>query len=275
MKPKKHLGQNFLQDVNIAREIADALDLRAGETVVEIGPGHGELTRELGIGNKELRILAIEKDERLADWLNSELVKWKLNGGNIRIVRGDALKELPKVVSQLTNRPIRYKLVGNIPYYITGHLLRILSELNPKPEKIVLMVQKEVAERLCAAPPGMNLLAASVQFWSKPAIIAEINRKNFHPAPKVDSAIIEIVPLPKGPMKPDVFYPFIAALFKQPRKTILNNLYAGVDYGHAKTGETANKEVLAKKIGGLGIDPATRPQDLSLADIVSLARRLK
>ncbi len=266
MKPKRSLGQNFLKDKSALKKIAAALVLGGGNTVIEIGPGHGELTRELRIKNRESRILAIEKDGQLVSLLRD---KFK-NDKNVEIIGGDVLSVLPEMIKNKSYSLLttHYKLVGNIPYYLTGHLLRILSELDPKPKKIVLLIQKEVANRLCACPPEMNLLAASVQFWARPRTLAEVDRKSFRPAPKVDSAIIEVVPLPKTPIKSDVFYLFITALFKQPRKTILNNL-AARDRGR----ET--RERLTEKLKRFGIDPADRPQNLDLPTIIKLARGLK
>ncbi len=266
MKPKKHLGQNFLQDKAILGKIVGALAIQSGETVLEIGPGHGELTEALRIKHKECGIIAVEKDERLAVFLKT---KFK-NDQKIKIVAGDALKILPSAVKDTKYgiQNTKYKVAGNIPYYITGHLLRVLSELNHKPERVVLTVQKEVAERLCAVPPKANLLAASVQFWAKPEIVGYIGRGNFHPAPKVDSAIIKITPHSKEQMEPRVFYPFIQALFRQPRKTVLNNLTAG----SAKWGA---REELSEKLKRSGVSPSARPQDLALSTIIKLARGLK
>ena len=255
MKPKKSLGQNFLQDGRILRMIAGAIVAKTGETIIEIGPGHGELTEELRMANGGSRILAIEKDERLVGPLQERFK----NDRNVEIVAGDTLKLLPSIVSDT-----KYSVVGNIPYYITGHLLRVLSGLEPKPKNIVLLVQKEVAERICARAPHMNLLAASVQFWAEPEILMHVGRKNFHPVPKVDSAVVRIVPKEAMPIDPEVFYQFLRVLFKQPRKTVLNNLS-----GKGHKAETRN--VLAKKLKGFNVDPGMRPQDLTIRDIEGLA----
>ncbi len=270
MRPKKHLGQNFLQDQAILNKIAEALELQSGDTVVEIGPGHGELTRELL--KFPVNVVAIEKDAQLVDFLNKNLQFTIYNlqsNPNIQfskqtVIAGDALQILPELIKnlKLKIKNSRYKVAGNIPYYLTGHLLRILSELDQKPKRIVLTVQKEVAERLCAVPPKMNLLAAGVQFWAKPAILGHIGRGSFYPAPKVASAIIQLIPTGKTPIKPNIFYPFIRLLFKQPRKTILNNLLP--------TGWP--KEVITETIKGANVDPNERPQDLSMAQISRLAR---
>jgi 16S rRNA (adenine1518-N6/adenine1519-N6)-dimethyltransferase len=265
MKPKKHLGQNFLQDKAPLGKIVGALAIKSGETVVEIGPGHGELTKELL--RYPINVVAIEKDVRLVSFLNKNFQfpisnfqsSSKSQFSKLQIISGDVLKVLPEIIqnSKLKIQNSSYKLAGNIPYYITGHLLRILSELDQKPKCIVLTVQKEVAERLCAAPPKMNLLAASVQFWAKPEIVGYIGRGDFHPAPKVDSAIIRLIPIGKTLMDPNVFYPLIRPLFKQPRKTVVNNL---LETGKAKI-------VIEQKLKAAGINSGSRPQQLSMDQI--------
>src|SRR3989344_6086795 len=188
-----NLGQHFLKNKAKIKKIVEALNLENGDTVIEIGPGHGELTDELGIMNNELRIIAIEKDKNLFKYLKNKFSQDK----NIEIIEGDILKIFPSIIHNSSFIIQNYKIVGNIPYYITGYLLRILGELEKKPSLIVLTIQKEVAERICAirqaqGKPKMNLLAASVQFWAEPKIIGYISKKDFRPAPKVDSAIIKL-----------------------------------------------------------------------------------
>lgn len=269
MKAKKSLGQNFLENKNALKKMAAALAPRSGETIIEIGPGHGELTKELRTENSESRIIAIEKDGRLADLLKDFLK----NDPNIEIITGDALKSIPEIAkhTKYQIRNTKYTVVGNIPYYITGHLLRVLSELEPKPRKIVLLTQKEVAERVCARPPKMNLLAASVQFWAEPKILMSVGRRDFHPAPKVDSAVLELLPRPRTAAEPEVidgYYSLIRALFKQPRKTVLNNL---------ATSDTrqATRSELTEKLERLGVRPNDRAQNLTIEDIKRLARGIK
>lgn len=261
-----YLGQHFLVNKNKIKKIVDALELKAGDTVIEIGPGHGELTLEIKNQKskiKNLRIIGIEKDKKLAEDL--ELKIKNLGYKNIEIIKGDVLKILPSIIHNSKFIIHNYKIVGNIPYYITGYLLRILGELRGKPLLIVLTIQKEVAERITAQPPKMNLLAASVQFWAKPEIISHISKKDFKPQPKVDSAIIKLAtrvqPLStRG--QAEKYYKFIKILFKQPRKTIFNNLQPTID----------NRQLLKKKLELIGINPADRSQDLSLKQIIRLAK---
>jgi len=251
----QRLGQHFLKNKEKIRKIAGSLDLERGDFVVEIGPGHGELTEELRSKNHELRIIAIEKDSMLVQELREKFHS-AAHGPKLEIIEGDALKILPEL-------PINYKLVGNIPYYITGYLLRTIGELDSKPRLIVFTVQKEVAERICAEPPKMNLLAASVQFWAEPEIIGYIPKKDFSPQPKVDSAIIRLrIKNYESGIK-EGYYKLVKVLFKQPRKTILNNLADGLKI---------KKDYLAQRLGELGINPLDRPQNLNVEKISELAK---
>ncbi len=255
------LGQHFLKDKKALKKIVAAMEVGPRDVIIEIGPGHGELTEHL-IAMNPRQIVAVEKDKRLAESLRQKLP-------DIEIIEGDILKILPALHSKLEIR--NSELVGNIPYYITGHLLRKISELEKKPKLIVFTVQKEVAERICAQPPKMNLLAASVQFWGEPKIVGRISKKAFRPPPKVDSAIIKITPyhLSRHDGISDIkklaagkYYEFIKILFKQPRKTILNNLRAGP--------KLPQKEI-QNRLQKLNISPNLRPANLSMSDINKLA----
>ncbi len=250
------LGQHFLKDRQALRKITAALEITPRDTVVEIGPGHGELTEHLAAMNPS-KIIAVEKDKRLAD-----LLRQKFQISNIEVIEGDILKILPVLYSKLETR--NSKLVGNIPYYITGHLLRKIGELERKPELIVFTVQREVAERIAAEPPRMNLLAASVRFWGKPEVAGFISKKIFRPPPKVDSAVLRIVPRKDKPSRKraEEYYKLIRILFKQPRKTVLNNLREGF--------KLPQKDV-EKELQQLNIRSGLRPANLSMSDINKLA----
>jgi len=257
---KKRLGQNFLTDKNKIRKIVDALELRDGDTVVEIGPGHGELTRQIA-GNPKFpmpnaKLIAIEKDETLADALRNSM---GIYGNKVEVITGDILKILPVLASGYKLRVKSYKLVGNIPFYITGFLLRALGELKIKPKLIILTVQKEVAERIAAKPPKMNLLAAAVQFWAEPEIIDIIPKTDFSPEPKVDSAVIKLTPR-KASTDSAKYYPVVRALFKQPRKTVLNNL----------SSLAKNRKLAEEKLKKIGVKAECRPQNLSIPQIERL-----
>ena len=257
------LGQHFLTDKNALKKIAGFLDLKEGDAVVEIGPGHGELTEqilnnELRIKNTEIKIIAIEKDEQLAESLRKKFEA----RGNVEIICGDALKLLPSIIHNSLFIIHGYKLAGNIPYYITGKLLRTISELPEKPEISVFTIQKEVAERLAAKPPKMNRLAASVQFWAEPEIALIIPRDSFRPIPDVDSATIVLKKGVQKGIKTDAYYKTVRVLFSQPRKTILNNISNGMNI---------SKDEARSKLKKAGIDENLRPQNLSVEDIIKIA----
>ena len=286
------LGQHFLTNHRILEKIAAAICIKPEETIIEIGPGHGELTKLLASKLLAFRIIAVEKDKNLVKFLNNKFKK-NISDEQIKIVEGDALKLLSNLTTHYSLLTTHYKIVGNIPYYITGHLLRIIGELENKPELIVLTIQKEVAERIIGQSPkmnpvrgrpaegatmtalgrsasnGMNLLAASVQFWAEPEIIGFIPRKDFQPMPKVDSAIIKLTPKKrieneKWRMEKNRFYKLIKALFKQPRKTILNNLREG----------GLNQEKIKEICEKLEINPSLRPQNLTIKQLLTLSTAL-
>lgn len=270
------LGQHFLKNDAVVKKIINALELDAGDLVVEIGPGHGELTLPLAhaCATAGASLAVIEKDTKLAAALrekNPEL--------NIEIECGDALVFLPELIQKISNQKERpkLKLVGNLPYYITGKLLRIISEFAPDimPDRCIFMVQLEVAERIVAVRPSMNRLAASVQFWADASMIAKVSKGDFSPPPKIDSAVIALhtqkreegtIGMDKTSSS-DHYYAAVRALFAQPRKTLLNNLFAVAENG-------ASKEKISLLLEKLGKNPAARPQDLSIDDIKRIAQEL-
>jgi len=254
----QRLGQHFLVNKRVIGEIIDALAIKAGDLIVEIGSGHGELTFELA--KKPIRLMAVEKDEQLAEDLQSRIKNYQLEKV-IRIIREDILEELPQISRRL--KADSYKVVGNIPYYLTGFLLRLISQLDHKPSLIVFTLQKEVAARIAAQPPQMNLLAASVQYWAEPKIMALVPASDFKPKPKVDSAIIRLKIKENGLGKEEKnYYQLIKMLFRQPRKTILNNLAVGLG---------KDKERIKEKLTSLGLNEKARPQNLTLETIKQIA----
>lgn len=258
-----NLGQHFLTDKHALEKIVSFLGLKKNDFVLEIGPGHGELTgqilnNESGIKNDGIKIIAIEKDVELAEFLRKKFESCD----NVEIICGDVLKLLPSIIHDSSFITHGYKLIGNIPYYITGKLLRTVGELVRKPDIFVMTIQKEVAERLSAKPPRMNRLAASVQFWAKPEIALILPRSVFHPAPEVDSATVVLKPAPARKIKPEDYYGMVRALFSQPRKTILNNISNGMEI---------SKDETRSKLEKAGVDGNSRPQNLSIEDIIKIA----
>jgi len=239
------------------KKIAKALEIKKGETVIEIGAGGGSLTREiLKITDK---VIAIEKDPRLVRELN-----FRFPIPNFQIIDGDAREVLPEIVRTLKNY-IRYKIVGNISYYLTGQLLRIFQQLKNPPKLIVLTIQKEVAQRITAQPPKTNQLAAIVNLWAKPKILFHLKPQDFTPAPKVSSSVIRLEIFPKARRQKNEaqLIALIKTGFEQPRKTLLNNL-----------SRKFPKEAVLKALRALNFDEKTRPQELSKELWIKLAKIL-
>ncbi|MGC9598891.1 MAG: 16S rRNA (adenine(1518)-N(6)/adenine(1519)-N(6))-dimethyltransferase RsmA [Minisyncoccia bacterium] len=288
MTSKKSLGQHFLRTRLVANKITDTIRPERGEIIFEIGPGHGELTRPLAeiCRARGCALIAIEKDRQLA--LKLQAQSWTKE---IEIITGDVLTVFASGRASEIFRGKPYKIVGNIPYYLTGHLLRIIGELTPRPARCILMLQKEVAERLAAKPPMMNRLAASVQFWAKPEILGIVPKENFAPAPKVDSAILSLdakdakrkqnvsdgateaategaaeataEAIAETAAEASRYYAVVRTLFAQPRKTVLNNL--------AAKNPLVQKGEIASALRAIGIMPDLRPQDLSVEKIAAIA----
>ncbi len=252
IKPSKSLGQNFLIDKNILDKIILASNLSKKDIVLEIGPGIGTLTQELA--KLAGKVIAIEKDHDMVNILAETLKDFH----NIHIIEGDALTLDPK---PYTLYP-KYKLIANIPYYLTSHLIRTFLECENPPQEIILLIQKEVAQRICAKPPFMNLLAVSVQFYATPEIISYVSKNCFLPAPKVDSAIISIKDIGSR-IESSEFFKIVKAGFSHPRKQLANNFCSAL-----KMERKAVDAWLLKN----NIKPNQRAETLSIEDWKNLAQ---
>ena len=262
-RPSKRLGQNFLINKNVLQKIILTANLNKNDVVLEVGPGIGTLTQELA--KNAGKVIAIEKDKKMI-----EILKKTLSGfNNIEIINTDILRIKTKSYKL---KAISYKVVANIPYYLTSPLIRKLLEYDPPvggpPQEIILMVQKEVAKRICAKPPDMNLLAVSVQFYAEPKIVSYVSKNCFWPSPKVDSAIIKIIPNKVRPSvirKKDfnkLFFKIVKAGFSQPRKQFGNNL--------SKNLKTDRKKIDEWLLNN-NIKPAQRAETLSIKNWIELA----
>jgi 16S rRNA (adenine1518-N6/adenine1519-N6)-dimethyltransferase len=246
LKPNKRLGQNFLVSDIILEKIIKSSQIKSSDTILEIGPGTGVLTKALA--EKAKKVIAVEKDKRLAGTLKEELTN-KIK--NVEIIQGDILK-----IQSLKLK--KYKLIANLPYYITAPVIRMFLENNP-PELMVLMVQKEVGQRICASPPKMSKIAVFSQFYGKPEIISNVSKEYFYPKPKVDSAILKIAPFNNLDKKIDrnLFSKIVKAGFSQPRKQLINNLSKSLDIKKQETEDWLKKN---------NIEPRQRAETLNVKE---------
>jgi 16S rRNA (adenine1518-N6/adenine1519-N6)-dimethyltransferase len=261
--PSKGLGQNFLIDRQVVKKVIRAANLKPNETVLEIGPGIGTLTEELA--KKSKKVITVEKDRKMVEILKETMKDFK----NIEVVCKDILKFRPS----LKKFPANYKVIGNLPFYLTAPVIR--KFLEEKPKEMVFIVQKEVGQRICSKPPKMNILAVSVQVYAKPEIISFISKKSFWPQPKIDSAIMKIklsnivsrghqfLAKKRGRA---LFFKVVKAGFSQPRKQVANNLSKKLklDKERVKLWLLKNK-----------VKQAQRAESLDLNDWFSLVRNFQ
>jgi len=257
LRPSRGLGQKFLIDKEVITKVIGAADLKLADIVLEIGPGLGILTQELA--RKAKRVIAVEKDQNLIKILDNELRIMEVK--NIKVIRGDILK----ILNSKFSIPNSYnKVVANLPFYLTAPVIREFLEADTPPKLMVLIIQKEVAQRTCAKVPDMSLLAVSVQFYARPEIISYISKKSFWPQPKVDSAIIKIVPYNKQLIiNRNLFFKIVKAGFSQPRKQLINNLSEKLKVDKIKIGSWLWKS---------NIRPDQRAETLSIKDWISLTK---
>jgi 16S rRNA (adenine1518-N6/adenine1519-N6)-dimethyltransferase len=258
LRPEKGLGQNFLQDPAALETIARAAELSRDDTALEIGPGLGSLTRYLAVAAG--RVVAVELDQRLLPPLRDILSAYD----NVEIVEGDILDLEPaKLLAHQA-----YVVAANIPYYITSAVTRHLLGNSPRPRRMVLTLQKEVARRICAAAGDLSLLALSVQVYGSPGIVASIPAGAFYPAPKVDSAClrVDIYPAPLIPRELlDPFFRAAKAGFSQKRKTLRNSIAGGLHLSPAQTTSLLQRS---------GIDPQRRAETVSIEEWAALAANI-
>ncbi len=259
LRPHKGLGQNFLIDNHALQEIVSGAGLEPSDDVLEVGAGLGSLTRVLALAAHH--VTAVELDYNLVVVLRDTLTA--LN--NVRVVQGDILKLNPASLMDSKG----YVVVANIPYYITSAVIRHLLESEPRPRRVVLTIQKEVAERIRAEDGKMSLLALSVHVYGIPSITSRIPAGAFYPPPNVDSAVlrIDVHPQPLIPIPLlDKFFSLIKAGFSQKRKNLRNSISAGMRMSADET------EVFLKESG---IDPRRRAETLSLEEWGKLTENLK
>jgi 16S rRNA (adenine1518-N6/adenine1519-N6)-dimethyltransferase len=258
LDPRKGLGQNFLVDHKALWKIVDSAGVTPEDTVLEIGAGLGSLTRLLAVSAAKVK--AVEIDHKLIPVLGEVVASFQ----NIEVIQGDILEMDPGKLMKDTG----YIVVANIPYFITSAIVRHLLECTVRPGRLVLTMQQEVAERICALPGELSLLALSVQVYGQPKIVARIPAASFYPAPSVDSAALR-VDLYHEPYFNDQqrnkFFTLIRMGFAQKRKMLRNTLAAGLHI----SGDEA-----ARYLAAAGIDPGRRAQTLNLVEWKTLVNEL-
>ena len=247
VQPKKSLGQHWLTDIEALEAIAEHAEIKPSDTVLEIGPGLGTLTRYLV--HQASHVIAIEFDEQLAKRLPKKLL-----AKNLSVVQADIRK------FDLTQLPSRYKVVANIPYYLTSNLLKTLCESSNSPSMMVLLVQQEVAERICAVPGDMSLLAISVQLYYQCKLGISVSADKFEPVPKVDSQVVVLTKHAK-PTFPSLdtkqFFKIVKAGFGEKRKKLRSSLAGGLNI---------SKPEVEARLKSTGVSGELRAQELSLKD---------
>lgn len=254
--PKKSLGQHWLRDRDVLTHIADCADVMSDDVVLEIGPGLGTLTSELLRRAKS--VTAVEFDEDLARKLPAQFP-----GKDLTVIQSDILS------FDLSTLPANYKVVANVPYYITSKIVQLLMTAENKPSTSVLLVQKEVAERLAAKPGDMSILAVSAQLFAKVTLGDVVPAELFTPPPKVDSQVV-ILKTRQTPFLTDIsekdFFRVVKAGFSAKRKMLRSSLSGGLG---------VTKDQAETLLSAAGILPTTRAESLSLDEWVELARAIK
>jgi len=294
ISPSKRLGQNFLVDKSVVKKVVDAADLKPEDIILEIGPGIGTLTQKLA--DRVKKVIAVEKDpnmiailgETLKRLRNVDLIQADIRRLKFQITKGeeDSAAFFFRLVSLSQNSaskfqanskiqiPKNYKIVGNLPFYLTAPVIRqLLERTDARRLYAVFVVQKEVGQRICAKPPRMSILAVSVQVYAETKIMGYISKNSFWPQPKVDAAIIKILPLKIkshdrriSSQKRNLFFKVVKAGFSQPRKQLINNLSKSLKLSRAKV------EIWLKKNN---IRPTRRAETLTVKDWIKLAKSIK
>ncbi len=255
LEAKKSLGQHFLVDGAYLQSILSAAELTRDDQVIEVGPGLGVLTQALA--ERAGKVIAVEKDDNLSALLKERLVSYR----NVAIVNEDIMKaDVTSLVAMFASGDTpRYKVVANLPYYITSPVLRLFLEARTKPERLVVMVQKEVAKQICAQPGDMSLLSVGIQLYGQPKIVKYVPARAFYPAPDVDSAVLKIsvFPAPRVDVDVSTFFAMVRAGFSAARKQIRNSLSKGLDLP---------KEEVLELLAAADIDARRRAETLSIEE---------
>lgn len=263
LNPNKTYGQNFLMDETILEDMIDEAGVKPGEMVMEVGPGIGNLTERLL--QRGARVLAVEKDPQFLHVLKALAKEYNTK---------QDMKLWYEIADALTFnfseklKDESYKVVANIPYYITGKIVQLYLHAQHKPKSLTILMQKEVAYNICAKPGDLNLLALSVQLFADPRVVSVVPSHKFYPTPKVDSAVLhmELPPKPKYKIPDEKkLFRILRACFSGKRKQLHNTLTNNLQL---------DKELVAEVLAKLNIDPAIRPQQLTIEQWLSLSDQL-
>ncbi len=254
LSPSKVYGQNYLISDRPIQAMLEAGQVSSTDTVLEIGPGFGILT--LALLPRVQKVFAFEIERKLVEYWQEQSEMYP----NLQMVWGNVISQLESVTTDL----VKYKVIANLPYQITSHILRLLLESQHKPEKIVVMVQKEVAQRICAKPGEMSLLSVSVQYYGQPRIVTKVAPGSFWPAPKVDSAVLCVDNIQTQLNEAD-FFRIVRAGFAHPRKQVWSNLSEGLQLEREQV-----KRVLHEVVG----NEKVRAEELHVEDWRKVVQKL-
>lgn len=261
-RAKKSLGQNFLKSESALRMMISSGEINSDDVVLEIGPGKGALTNKLLLEAK--KIIAIEKDRELFEFLKEKYIV-EIKNKKLILLNEDILDFDSKKFGLADKK---YKIIANIPYNITGAILKKFLSCDKQPEKMVLLVQKEVAERIVARDNKESILSISVKAYGQPKYVMKVHKRFFSPSPKVDSAIIEVNNISRNNFKTkkaeDKFFEIVKAGFAHKRKVLCRNLESS-QVGHGKVGEVFEK---------IGINQKSRAENLKIEKWLLLSRHL-
>jgi 16S rRNA (adenine1518-N6/adenine1519-N6)-dimethyltransferase len=256
LKPDRAAGQHFLLDDQVVEQMADLAQVNERDTILEIGPGLGILTRALL--RRGARVIAIELDRRLAGYLRATLG----DQANLTLVEGDVFRVQ---IDQLVNDQ-QFKLVANLPYSATSGIFRQFLSTAPQPKSLTVLIQKEVAERIVAPPGAMSLLSLSVQYYGRPQKRLDVPPASFFPAPGVTSSVLSVDDIHPGDETADEMFRLARMAFAGRRKQLQNSLAAGL-----RLPTSAASDFLLK----MGVAPEIRPQELSVENWLMLAKNIK
>ncbi|MCS6841965.1 MAG: 16S rRNA (adenine(1518)-N(6)/adenine(1519)-N(6))-dimethyltransferase RsmA [Roseiflexus sp.] len=272
LRPSRSMGQNFLIDGAALMKIVNAAELTADDTVIEIGPGLGVLTWELV--QRARAVIAVELDRRLAERLRAEFRTFP----NLAIIQGDVLRLPPPAIlaaydPEAASGARPYKVVANLPYAITSAALRHFLSARLRPTLMVVLVQREVADRICAHSGDMSVLTHAVQIYAEPEVVARVPASCFFPAPEVESSVLRLRIRPQpavAPDQPESLLRLIKAGFLHPRKQLGNALPSGM----AAMGIKTDKQKVLAALAAAGIDPTRRAETVTLDEWGAVYRAL-